>query len=195
MVEERAKDRRIQRTRSLLHDALGSLIHEKPYDEIVVREILNRANVGRSTFYAHFSDKDELLASSIHDLLRSVYIKNSTAPEERCERLISFSLPLFEHIHRHRQQRVALIGVSGRAVIHERLQRMLTELIANDLRRDFESRNRWSHIPSDIFVKYIASTFTLVLNWWIESRSPLKPGEINDVFRALVLPTVTAASD
>src|SRR5215469_931964 len=48
------KDRRVQRTRDLLHEALGSLIREKPYDEIAVKEILDRANVGRSTFYLHF---------------------------------------------------------------------------------------------------------------------------------------------
>jgi hypothetical protein len=85
------------------------------------------------------------------------------------------------------------MGLGGRAVIHERLQRVLTDLIANDLRRDLESRNRRSRIPADVFVKYIASTFTLVLNWWVENRSRLEPSEINDVFRALVLPTLTAA--
>ena len=66
------KDRRIQKTRDLLHRSLAALIHEKPYDSISVKEILDRANVGRSTFYTHFSDKDELLVSSIHDLLRSI---------------------------------------------------------------------------------------------------------------------------
>jgi AcrR family transcriptional regulator len=64
--------RRIQKTQNLLREALVSLIHEKNYDAIVVKEILDRANVGRSTFYTHFRDKDELLVSGIHDMLRSV---------------------------------------------------------------------------------------------------------------------------
>ena len=68
------KDRRIQRTQGLLHEALGSLIHEKSYDAISVKEILDRANVGRSTFYMHFGDKDELLLSSIRDMLRSIQL-------------------------------------------------------------------------------------------------------------------------
>jgi len=59
--EKQVNDRRIQKTKNLLHQALGSLIREKPYDAIVVKEILDRANVGRSTFYTHFRDKDELL--------------------------------------------------------------------------------------------------------------------------------------
>src|SRR5947207_8618855 len=63
------EDRRIQKTVKLLREALVSLISEKPYDSIVIKEILDRANVGRSTFYMHFRDKDELLLSGIHEML------------------------------------------------------------------------------------------------------------------------------
>lgn len=62
---KRNPDRRIQRTRSLLHEALVGLLHENAYDEIAVQDILNLANVGRSTFYMHFRDKDDLLVSGI----------------------------------------------------------------------------------------------------------------------------------
>ena len=62
-------DRRVRRTRELLHGALSSLIHEKPYEGIVVKEILARANVGRSTFYAHFRDKQGLLETGVRDVL------------------------------------------------------------------------------------------------------------------------------
>lgn len=71
MPEKRPQDRRIQKTRALLRGALAELIGEKPYEEIVVKEILSRANVGRSTFYTHFGDTDELLLSCIHDVVRS----------------------------------------------------------------------------------------------------------------------------
>src|SRR6266702_1282500 len=94
--EKRAADRRIQKTRKLLHEALGALIREKPYDEIVVKEILDRANVGRSTFYTHFRDKDELLASGIYDMLRTVHASEVPASGKRHERIIRFSLPVFE---------------------------------------------------------------------------------------------------
>ncbi len=67
-----AKDRRIQKTQRLLREALASLIREKPYNSIVVKQILDHANVGRSTFYTHFRDKDDLLVSCIHDMLHSV---------------------------------------------------------------------------------------------------------------------------
>src|SRR5215470_5181989 len=62
-------DRRVQKTQDLLRNALVSLLAQKPYDAIVVKEILDRANVGRSTFYMHFRDKDDLLVSGIHEML------------------------------------------------------------------------------------------------------------------------------
>src|SRR5215469_12637534 len=98
MQEKRTKDRRVQKTMDLLHQALGSLIREKPYGEIVVQEILDRANVGRSTFYMHFRDKDELLLSGIHDMLGTVHAPVDVQPSPKPnESIVGFSLPVFEH--------------------------------------------------------------------------------------------------
>lgn len=187
----RAKDRRIQKTQNLLHEALASLIREKPYDSIAVKEILDRANVGRSTFYMHFRDKDELLVSSIHDMLRSVHATELPTSGKRYERILRFSLPVFEHIHQHRHTGAAKMGAKGRAILHEHLQQVLAELIADDVRKDFQGRRKTAdQIPADLLVQYVASTFILVLNWWVESSSPLAPREVNDLFRALILPTL-----
>lgn len=92
MAAKRVTDRRIQKTQTLLRQALVSLIREKSYDLIAVKEILDRANVGRSTFYMHFRDKDELLVSGIHDMLRSVQSAGLPSSTKRHEQLTSFSL-------------------------------------------------------------------------------------------------------
>lgn len=190
---KRSKDRRIQKTQKLLHDALFSLIHEKDYDSIVVKEILDRANVGRSTFYTHFRDKDELLASSIHDMLRSVHPMALPSSTKRHERIIWFSLPIFEHIQQQRHTGGAIIGARGRAILHEHLQKALMDLVADDVRKDLHGRQKpVAHIPLDLFVQYLASTFIQVLNWWLESKNPLPVKDINDLFRALILPTLAA---
>ena len=63
-MESRKVDRRIQRTRQLLDDALIELILEKGYDKITVQNIVDQANAGRSTFYSHFLDKDDLMENS-----------------------------------------------------------------------------------------------------------------------------------
>src|SRR5215831_9200361 len=96
------KDRRIKKTRRLLHEALTSLTSEKPYEGIAVQAILDRANVGRSTFYMHFRGKDDLLVRLIHELLRPVDgSREATADATADQRITSFSLHLLEHILHH----------------------------------------------------------------------------------------------
>ncbi len=184
MPEKRTKDRQIQKTQALLRGALGALIREKPYEDIVVKEILNRANVGRSTFYTHFADKDELLLSCIHDMLRPA---KAGGP-------LWFSLPIFEHIEGHRRTGQATMGPKGRQAVHEHLQHAIIELIESEVRTACSRGNRTARHPSpDLLVRWIASTFVLVLNWWVESDNPLPAGEADGLFRALVEPSLAEA--
>jgi AcrR family transcriptional regulator len=191
---KRLKDRRVQRTQRLLHEALALLIHEKDYDSIVIKEILDRANVGRSTFYTHFRDKEDLLVSGIHDLLQAGQSTRFPSSAKRYEKMMWFSLPIFEHIDQCRRNGKAIMGTKGRTIVHEHLQKVLAELIAEEVREYCqEHRKPADPISPDLLVQYVASTFILVLNWWVESRSPTSPKEVNDVFRALIFPTLAAA--
>jgi AcrR family transcriptional regulator len=193
LAGKRLTDRRIQKTQNLLRQALVSFIHEKPYDTITVTEILQRANVGKSRFYMHFQDKDELLASGIYDMLRSAKPKSLSVSDKRPEKIIWFSLPIFVYLYQHRRRGEARMGTRSRAIVHEHLRSVIAELIADDVREQCEGRRKAAaQISPDLLVQYAASTFILVLNWWVESRSPLTPNEGNDLFHALILPTLTA---
>jgi hypothetical protein len=144
----------------------------------------------------HFRDKDELLASGIQEMLRAVQADEFPASGKKHDHIIRFSLPVFEHIHRHRQAGAAGMGTRGRAVIHEHLQKILARLIADDVGKALQGRRKAAgQIPPDLLVQYIASTFVLVLNWWVESDHSLKPREVNELFRALTIPTVAAGVD
>ena len=72
-MTKKPPDRRVQRTRRLLHKALMTEVLDKKYESITVQEILDRADVGRSTFYTHFHDKDELLVSGFENGQMSSY--------------------------------------------------------------------------------------------------------------------------
>lgn len=187
---KRVKDRRIERTQALLRDALTSLVHEKSYDTISVKEILDRANVGRSTFYTHFTDKDELLASSLQEMLHAVQ-SSTPSSAKRHERIVWFSLRIFEHIHRKQSVGGGPMGERARAILHEHLQKALAALIAEDVRMEFPKCGKEALSP-DLLAQYVASTFILVLNWWMASRSRLSPQEADALFRTLVLPTLQA---
>ena len=191
---ERDPDRRIQKTRNLLREALVSLIHEKDYDAIPVREILDRANVGRSTFYMHFRDKDELLVHAIQDLLRPVPATELPPSAKRYERTIRFSLPIFEYVGRHHHNGLARIKGRGRAIVHEHLRKAVQQVIADDLGKDIPPRRKVPTVPPDLLVQHVASTFILVLNWWVDGRSARPPKDVNDLFRALIVPTLAATT-
>jgi AcrR family transcriptional regulator len=194
--EGRMADRRVARTQKLLRDALHSLIREKDYDSIVVKEILDRANVGRSAFYMHFRDKGELLASSIHDILGTVSSPHAKTSGRINEGILWFSLPIFEHLDRHRREGGLKLGARGRAILHEHLHNVVADIIAEDIRQRYAGKRKSTRkVPTDVVVQYVASTFILVLNWWVETSSPLSSKEVNEVFRALILPTLTAISD
>jgi AcrR family transcriptional regulator len=186
----RKQDRRIQRTERLLHEALSTLVREKPYEDIAVKEILERADVGRSTFYSHFRDKDELLVSGIHDMLRSGPTTQSTRSGPRD--LLWFSSPFFAHIEQHRRTSAARMGGDGRVVIHGHLERAISDLIAAELKGEGRQGNAGSRVPRDLLAQHVAATFVLVLNWWVETDNALSSGEINDLFRGLVQPLLAA---
>lgn len=186
-----APDRRIRKTHELLREALASLIAEKPYDSIVVKEILDRADVGRSTFYTHFRDKDDLLVSSVHEMVESVQSAALRRSGSWYERIVWFSLPIFEYHYGHRHAAGGALGGRGRAIHHERLQQVLSEMIADTVKRELQSRGK-PKISADVVVRYVASTFGLVLNWWLENRYPVPPKQADEAFRALVLPTLSS---
>jgi AcrR family transcriptional regulator len=179
-------DRRVQRTKTALHDALIGLAREKPYPSIVVKEILHRANVGRSTFYTHFRDKDDLLESGVQEILRSIQAQPRAG--NAIERVVAFSCPLLEHIDGHRHAAGPSMKREGRLIMHEHMQHVLDRFIADELAMTPPGGS--VRIPADLVARHVASTFVLVLNWWVESDLALSPEDVDTCFRGLVLPVL-----
>src|SRR5262249_60479487 len=94
-------------------------------------------------------------------------------------------------IHPHRHRCGTKMGTSSIDLNQEKLQNVVAEQIAAEVRKQCETRRKTiGQIPPDLLVQYVASTFILVLNWWVESRSPLSAKDIDNLFRALILPTL-----
>jgi len=183
-------DRRVRKTRTQLHDALASLVHEKPYDEIVVKEILARADVGRSTFYAHYRDKDELLERGIRDMLRIDVSRPSASGTSATDRLLAFSLPFLEHVEQFRVDGELPLDAIRAAPVHEHLRRVLESALGEQLRAERGCRpSDTSAVPSDLFLRHVAASFVLTLDWWLEHPT-LSAREVDSYFRALVAPVV-----
>src|SRR5262245_43999785 len=185
------RDRRVRRTKASLHDALIGLAREKPYPSIAVKEILDRANVGRSTFYTHFRDKDNLLESAIHEILGS--LQDEPRVGSPLERLVAFSLPLLKHIDEHRRAAGPRMKREGRVIMHEHLKGVLTPLITDELATALAGKPG-PPTPTDLVARHVASTFVLVLNWWVDRDSALTPANVDACFRELVVPILTTPS-
>lgn len=191
----RKADRRVARTQKRLRDALHSLIHERDYDSIAVKEILDRADVGRSAFYMHFRDKDDLLVSALHEILGAVPSSRSVTHGKRDQEFLWFSLPVFKHLDQLRHAGELKLGPKGRAVLHGHLQEVLAALIDEDVKKTLRGRRKAvGQLPVDLLVRYIDSTFILVLNWWVENKCPLSPKEVNELYRSLIVPTLKDVS-
>ena len=178
-------DRRVRRTKTSLHTALIGLARETPYPSIAVKEILDRANVGKSTFYTHFRDKDDLLESGIQEILCS--LQDRTRSSNALERIVEFSLPLLQHIDEHRRAAGPRMKREGRVIMHEHMQHVLTAAIAEELTRIVPTRAK-AQIPTELTARHVASTFVLVLNWWVDTDSVLAATDVNAYFSELVLP-------
>jgi AcrR family transcriptional regulator len=188
-------DRRVRRTRESLHRALISLALEKHYDSIKVQEVLDRADVGRSTFYTHFQSLDELLISGMQELRTTLHaaLENHRKSAKRHENIIAFSRAMFDHAFGYRNVYFALLNTGAWAIVRQELQGVLEELIRRECKAEIAKlKTANSDVPVDLFVHYLTSAFFAVLIWWMDRRSRLTPSEIDEVFRSLVLPTVHA---
>lgn len=195
-LTEKTTDRRVQRTRKLLHRALMSLIVEKKYEDITVQEILDRADVGRSTFYLHFQDKDELLFSGfqyLESFLESAQATSTTPLGKSYERIIGFSLPMFQHAQECRRVNRALLGSNAEAVVRRRIHSVLAGIVSREVKLELQSRKRSNGpVSSELLSYFLVSTFVSVLTWWLNSKSSVSPKEIDVAYRYLVLPCLAS---
>src|SRR5262249_1876067 len=134
-MAKRPIDRRIARSREMLHQALLSLIMKKGYDAITVEDICETANVGRSTFYAHFTSKDDLKRSGLEHLREQLLglQQGAAAPAGKETGSLGFSLTMFEHARDHIHLYRALMGSQGGAVALGTIRQVLCDCVRGEL--------------------------------------------------------------
>lgn len=195
-LSQKKPDRRVQRTRKLLHEALLSLIRERKYETITVQDILDRADIGRSTFYMHFRDKDELLFSGlehVNGLMKSAQAARAVPADKPYEKIIGFSEAMFEHANQYRSVHRALLGSGAEAVVRRHLHSILTEVIGREIESQLQKRRGTKLTASpELLTHFLVSTYISTLNWWITSKNALTSNQIDAAYRQLVLPCLAS---
>ncbi len=182
----RRPDRRVQRTRAQLQAALRALIVEQGYEATTVQHIIDRADVARATFYAHFGDKEALLVSSLEDLRAGL----ERASRERRGRgadggrRFGFSLAMLEHARDHWELYQALAGRASGDVVLGRIEAMVADLVRAELPLLAVTVPRGRR---ELLVHFITGAFMAVLLWWLGHARSLPAAQMDDDFHALVL--------
>jgi len=191
----RRDDRRVHRTEQLLRTALVSLIEEKGFETLTVRDIIDRANVGRATFYAHFDNKEDLLVSgfdglrtALKELQRRAHLRTTSSDE----RLFAFSHEMFAHIAEYRKVFRAMVGKRSGALVQQLLQKIVVDLVRDDLKAMVGRRDDRS-APAEAVVQFVTGGFFGLAMLWATGRLPLSVEEVNALFRRLAMPGVKAA--
>jgi len=160
------------------------------------QEILDRADVGRSTFYTHFQGKDELLVSgfeNVKNLLQSAQATGSGSVGKTYERIIGFSLAMFEHANEYRAVNRALLGSNAEAIVRRQIHAALAGVISQEVRREMQEGKRANYpVSAELLTHFLVSTYISVLTWWLKSRNPVPPEDINAAYRHLALPCLAS---
>lgn len=184
-----ADDRRSVRTREALREALLMLILERGWDAIAVQDLCERANIGRSTFYTHYPNKDALLVGSLDELRAALRQSAVAGRADGNSGDFGFALGLIEHAHEQRRLFRALVGRRSGYVVQQRFKEMVIKLVGEEL-----PAGDATGLPRAAAQRWIAGAFVELLGWWIEQRSLLPPAELAAMFEALARPVWLALS-
>lgn len=194
-MKEKKEDRRIGRTRKLMHDALMALIVEKGYEAVTVQDILDRANVGRSTFYAHFRDKDALCLSGF-DHLRTLFEQQQlsllAAKHDGKDTEFNMILELFHHVGQHHTLYKAIAGKQSGEMILKYLHRYLYDMLIVPHTALMKNKKS-SPVPIEITTHWIVSSLLSLTIWWLDNNMPYPPERMDEIFRQLTMPGIEVA--
>ncbi len=179
------EDRRVQRTRRTLREALISLLIERGWDAFSVQDVCDRADVGRSTFYTHFTDKEDLLLGGFDDL-RKMLREQIAGSRERAEPL-SFARGMFEHAFENRRVFQALMGKRSGQVVLRRFRELVISLVREGL-----SGARGASARKEPTIHFIAGGFLELLTFGLEAGRAVAPAELERLFREMAAPAVRA---
>ncbi len=186
MTKERPPDRRVRRTKQRLDEALESLIIEKGYDKTTVQDLIDRADVGRSTFYAHYETKDDLLVSWVDQLAAEMELH--MAQQQTDDASIMPSLALFRHMAEAHHVYKAMIGSRGIDIATEMIHSRLLRHATSELERRPDTNDQTS-IPIEVRAEFLTGSLLALLAWWVDNDMPYPPESMDEMYQELTKTT------
>lgn len=182
-------DRRQRKTRAAIFDAFISLLAEKSFNHITVAEIIEKADVGRATFYAHFETKDFLLQQLCEELFCHVFDCMNNQQEKHhhifsCDAPDSVYLHLFEHLLKNDNHILDLLSGQNNELFLGYFKSGLTRVIESQVNHIETDKD--NNLPADFVINHIASTFVETVKWWLKNKMKETPEEIHRYFVTVI---------
>jgi hypothetical protein len=187
-MEHNKEDRRRRRTRQLLRDALLALLKAKRYEDISVQDIIERADVARSTFYVHYTDKDDLLVGKWGVFASNLgHHADLMTHEEKDTQSMFPTRVWFQHI----QAQEPIFKIIARDSAMDLAMKTLHGILRSDIQAKVQSLiPEVSPIPSSLVMDYMASSLMTIIKWWVRNDMSYSPQRMDEIFQQLVMPGV-----
>jgi len=174
-------DRRKKRTQDAIFDSFTGLLETKDYGAISIQEIIDKANIGRSTFYTHFNTKEDLvksLCSMIFDhIFESAVSGEHTHGDFKSENTLSSVMcHMIHHLEENDHNILILMSCDSRGIFTGYFKEGLRDL----LQREISISN--SSMPKDFLYNHLASSFIEMIEWWIRNGKKESPEELEKYF-------------
>ena len=177
-------DRRVARTRGLLQHAFLALIVKKGYEAVTIQDICEEADVGRSTFYSHYTGKDDLKRRGLDHIRAVLLARQKKALAAGTQETLSFSLPMFEHARDHLPLYRALIGSDGAAISLDAIRQVIAGLVRTEIAL---AASNDAKTTREMKVQFVTGAFMSVLTWWLDEGAITGPQEMDTLFRQLIV--------
>jgi len=187
-MEHDKEDRRTRRTRQLLRDALLALLKAKRYEDISVQDIIERADVARSTFYVHYIDKNDLLVGKWGVFASNLgHHAELMAHEEKNTPSMFPTRVWFQHI----QAQESILKIIARDSAMDLAMKTLHGILRNDIQAKVQKYlPENGSAPSSLVINYMASSLMTMIQWWVKNDMPHSPQRMDEIFQQLVMPGV-----
>lgn len=184
-------DRRQLKTRNAIFQAFTELLDSRNYSSITVQDIIDRANIGRSTFYAHFETKDDLLKVLCRELFDHIIFtaldKQETHGLYTCSNAPN---SVFCHILQHLQENdnniLTLLSCQDSPIFLSYFKSGMEELVRTQLLA--EPSAGIQTVSREFLINHIAGSFVEMVQWWLANGCTQSPQELDACFRAVTEP-------
>ena len=178
-------DRRQRKSREVIFNAFTQLLSVKDFSQITVGEIIDKADVGRATFYAHFETKDYLLKEFCGELFCHIFDTETGDVDNhrhifKCDGADSVFLHLFQHLQKNDNNILLLLSSQNNELFLRYFRSNLENLIESHLHL-FE-KSKVSNIPESLWKNHIVSTLVETIRWWLENGMRESPETITGYF-------------